>query len=84
MSKASITYLPFGTALVGGAIAVAILDILVKKNVITFDDVHSALKAAQGCLKASPAITGSIEGDRIIEEVTEQFATRWRKQQALL
>ena len=84
MSKASITYLPFGTALVSGAIVMAILDVLIKKNVLTFVVVHSALKAAQGCLKASPAVTGSLEGDRIIEEVTEQLATRWRKQQACL
>jgi hypothetical protein len=62
----------------------AILDLLVKKNVITFDDVQSALKAAQGCLKTSPAVTGSLEGERIIEEITQQFATRWRKQQAFL
>jgi len=84
MSKASITYLPFGTALVGGAIAMAILDLLVKKNVLTYDDVQAALKTAQGCLKNSPAVTGSIEGARIIEEITEQFATRWRKKQAFL
>jgi hypothetical protein len=84
MSNASVTYLPFGTALVGGAIAMAILDLLVRKNVLTFDDVQSALKTAQGCLKNSPAVAGSREGERIIEEITEQFATRWRKQQAFL
>jgi hypothetical protein len=84
MSKASITYLPFGTSLAGGAIAMAILDLLVKKNVITFDDVQSALKTAQGCLRNSSTVKGSLEGERIIEEITEQFATRWRTQQAFL
>lgn len=84
MSKASITYLPFGTTLVGGAIAMAILNLLVKKNVLTFDDVQGALKTAQGCLINSPAVTGSIEGARIIEEIREQFAARWPKQQAFL
>jgi hypothetical protein len=84
MSKASITYLPFGTTLVGGAIAMAILDLLVRKNVLTFDDVQGALKTAQGCLINSPAVAGSIEGARIIEEIEEQFAARWRKQQVLL
>jgi hypothetical protein len=82
MSKASITYLPFGTGLVGGAIAMAILDLLLKKNVLTFDDVQKALKTAQGSLKDSPTVAGSSEGARIIEEIVEQFTTRWRKQQA--
>jgi hypothetical protein len=81
MSKASITYLPFGTGLVGGAIAMAILDLLLRKNVLTIDDVQGALKTAQGSLMNSPAVAGSIEGARIIEEIAEQFATRWRKQQ---
>jgi hypothetical protein len=84
MSKASITYIPFGTTLVGGAIAMATLDLLVKKNVLTFEDVQGALKTAQGCLTNSPSVTGSLEGARIIEEIGEQFATRWRKQQAFL
>jgi hypothetical protein len=82
MSKASITYLPFGTGLVGGAIAMAILDLLLKKKVLTPDDVQGALKTAQGSLINSPSVAGSIEGARIIEEIAEQFATRWRKQQA--
>jgi len=81
-SKASITYLPFGTGLVGGAIAMAILDLLLKKNVLTLDDVQGALKTAQGSLKDSPAVAGSVEGARIIEEIVQQFSTRWRKQQA--
>ena len=84
MSKASITYLPFGTTLVGGAIAMAILDILVKKNVLTFDDVQGALKTAQGCLKTPPLSLVLLKATEIIEEITEQFATRWRKQQAFL
>jgi hypothetical protein len=82
MSKASVTYLPFGTGLVGGAIAMAILDLLLQKNVLTLDDVQGALKTAQGSLMNSPAVAGSVEGARIIEEIVEQFATRWRKQQA--
>ncbi len=84
MSKASVTYLPFGTTLVGGAIAMAILDLLVKRKVLSFDDVQGALNTAQGSLINSPAVTGSIEGARIIEEIREQFATRWRKQEAVL
>jgi hypothetical protein len=82
MAKASITYLPFGTGLVGGAIAMAILDLLLQKNVLTLDDVQGALKTAQGSLMDSPAVAGSIEGARIIEEIAEQLTTRWRKQQA--
>ena len=84
MSNASISNRPLGTAMVGGAIAIAILDLLVKKNVLTIDDVRRALKTAQGCLINSPTVTGSIEGARIIEEIREQFATRWQKQQAFL
>ena len=30
---------PLGTAMVGGAIAMAILDLLVRKNILTVDDV---------------------------------------------
>ncbi len=62
MSKASITYLPFGTTLVGGAIAMAILDILVKKNVLTFDDgkLQGVLKTAEDSFINSPKVTGSL------------------------
>ena len=39
MSNASFTSRPLGTAMVGGAIAMAILDLLVRKNILTVDDV---------------------------------------------
>ena len=76
MSNASNSIGPSGTALVGGAIALAILRLLVKKNVLSVDDVHKALKAAQGSLINSPAVTGSMDGARIIGEITEQFTRR--------
>jgi hypothetical protein len=69
---------PLGTAMVGGAIAMAILDLLVKKNVLTIDDVQGALKTAQGSLASSPAVAGSIDGARIIGEITEQITIRYR------
>jgi hypothetical protein len=62
-----------GIAMVGGAIAMAILDLLVKKNVLTVDDVQGALKKAQGSLINAPAVRGSTDGARIIGEMTEQF-----------
>ena len=46
---------PLGTAMVGGAIAMAILDLLVKENLLTIDDVHGALRTAQGSLATPPA-----------------------------
>ena len=42
MSNASFSR-PLGTAMVGGAIAMAILDLLVRKNVLTVDDVQGGL-----------------------------------------
>jgi hypothetical protein len=69
---------PLGTALVGGAIAMAILDLLVRKNVLTLDDVQGALKTAQRSLTSSPAVAGSIDGARIIGEIAEQITIRDR------
>jgi hypothetical protein len=69
---------PLGTAMVGGAIAMAILDLLVRKNVLTIDDVQGALKTAQGSLINSPAVSGSIDGARIIGEIAEQITIRYR------
>jgi hypothetical protein len=66
--------------MVGGAIAMAILDLLVKKNVLTVDDVQGALKTAQGSLINAPAVSGSIDGARIIGEITEQITRRYRDQ----
>lgn len=62
MSRTSSSIGPSGTAMVGGAIAIAILRLLVRKNVLTIDDVRSALKTAQGSLVNSPTVTGSIDG----------------------
>ncbi len=76
MSNASVCAPPFGTAMVGGAIAVAILDLLVKKKVLTIDDVQRALKTAQGSLINSPAVNGSMDGARIIGEITAEFTMR--------
>jgi hypothetical protein len=82
MSNGSITNLPLGTAMVGGAIAMAILDLLVKKKVLTIDDVQGALKTAEDSFVNSPGITGSIDGARIIGEIAELFTKRWRKRRA--
>ena len=76
MSRASSSIGPSGTAMVGGAIAIAILDLLVRKNVLTIDDVRSALKTAQGSLVNSPTVNGSIDGARIIGEIAERLAGR--------
>ena len=54
MSNASFTSRPLGTAMVGGALAMAILDLLVRKNVLTVDDAQGALKTAQSSLVNSP------------------------------
>jgi hypothetical protein len=67
---------PLGTAMVGGALAMAILDLLVRKNVLTIDDVQGALKMAQGSLTSAPAVAGSTDGARIIGEIAEQITMR--------
>lgn len=76
MSHASNSVCPSGIAMVGGAIAIAILRLLVKRDVLSVDDVQGALKTAQGSLVDSPAVTGSMDGARIIGEITEQFSRR--------
>jgi hypothetical protein len=78
MRYVSIGSRPHGTAMVGGAIAMAILDLLVNKKVLTVDDVQGALKTAQGSLINAPAVSGSIDGARIIGEITEQITRRYR------
>jgi hypothetical protein len=80
MSNISPTSRPLGTAMVGGAIAMAILDILVRKNVLNFDDVQEALRTAQGSLTGSPAVHGSLDGARIIGEIKDFLARRERGQ----
>jgi hypothetical protein len=77
MSNASLTR-PLGTAMVGGAIAMAILDLLVRKNILTVDDVQGALTTAQSSLISSPAVNGSLDGARIIGEIKDMFARRER------
>jgi hypothetical protein len=74
MSNASFTSRPLGTAMVGGALAMAILDILVRKNLLTADEAHGALKTAQSSLANSPSIHGSRDGARIIGEIRDLFA----------
>jgi hypothetical protein len=78
MSNASLTSRPLGTALVGGALAMAILDILVRKNVLTVDEAQGALKTAQSSLANAPSIHGSLDGARIIGEIRDLFARRER------
>jgi hypothetical protein len=78
MSNASFTSRPLGTAMVGGAIAMATLDILVQKNVLTVDDVQAVLKTAQSSLVNSPRVYGSLDGSRIIGEIKDIFAQRER------
>jgi hypothetical protein len=80
MSNASFTSRPLGTAMVGGAIAMATLDILVQKNVLTADDVQAVLKTAQSSLVNSPRVYGSLDGARIIGEIKDIFARRERGQ----
>jgi hypothetical protein len=64
--------------MVGGAIAMAILDLLVRKNVLTVDEAQGALKTAQGSLSDSAAVHGSLDGARIIGEIRDLFARRER------
>jgi len=75
-ASASDSISPSGLALVGGAIAIAILRLLVKKKLLSIADVRGVLKTAQRSLACSPAVTGSIDGARIIGEITEQFTGR--------
>jgi hypothetical protein len=77
MSNATVSR-PLGTAMVGGAIAMAILDLLVRKNILTVDDVQGALTTAQSSLISSPAVHGSLDGARIIGEIKDLFARRER------
>jgi hypothetical protein len=79
MSNASFSR-PLGTAMVGGAIAMAILDLLVRKNILTVDDVQGALTTAQSSLISSPAVHGSLDGARVIGEIKDLFARRERGQ----
>ena len=78
MSNASFASRPLGTAMVSGAIAMAILDILVRKNVLTVDDVQVALKTAQSSLISSPAVHGSVDGAKMIGEIKDLFARQER------
>ena len=79
MSNASFSR-PLGTAMVGGALAMAILDLLVRKNILTVDDAQGALTTAQSSLIGSPAVQGSLDGARIIGEIKDVFARRERGQ----
>ena len=78
MSNVSFTSRPLGTAMVGGAIAMAIFDILVRKNVLTVDDAQGVLKTAQSSLVNAPTVHGSLDGARIIGEIKDIFAGRER------
>jgi hypothetical protein len=74
MSNASLTSRPLGTAMVGGAIAMALLDLLVRKNLLTVDDVQGALTTAQSSLISSPTVHGALDGAGVIGEIKDLFA----------
>lgn len=78
MSNASFTSRPLGTAMVGGALAMALLDLLVRKNLLTVDEAQGALKTAQNSLMNSPSVHGSLDGARILGEIRDLFARRER------
>jgi hypothetical protein len=80
MSNASFTSRPLGTAMVGGAIAMAILDLLVRKNILTVEEAQGALKTAQSSLVNSPTVHGSLDGARILGEIRDLFARQERGQ----
>jgi hypothetical protein len=82
MSNASFSR-PLGTALVGGAIAMATLEVLVQKNVLSVDDVHTVLKTAQSTLVNAPTVQGSLDGARIIGEIKDLFFGRDRDRGSL-
>ena len=69
---------PIGTTMVGGAIAMATLEVLVQKNVLSVDDVHAVLKTAQSALVNAPTVQGSLDGARIIGEIKDLFFGRQR------
>jgi hypothetical protein len=74
---------PLGTAMVGGAIAMATLEVLVQKNVLSVDDVHTVLKTAQSTLVNAPTVQGSLDGARIIGEIKDLFFGRDRDRGSL-
>jgi hypothetical protein len=55
-------------------------DLLVRKNILTIDDVQGALTTAQSSLISSPAVQGSLDGARVIGEIKDLFARRERSQ----
>src|ERR1700751_2283440 len=65
MSNAPFASRPLGTAMVGGAVAMATLEVLLQKNVLTLDDVQAVLKTAQSSLVNAPSVQGSLDGARI-------------------
>jgi hypothetical protein len=77
MSNASFSR-PLGTAMVGGAVAMATLEVLVQKNVLSLDDVQEVLKTAQSSLADAPTVQGSMDGARIIGEIKDLFFGRER------
>jgi hypothetical protein len=79
MSNASFSR-PLGTAMVGGAVAMATLEVLVQKNVLSLDDVQAVLRTAQGALVNAPTVQGSLDGARIIGEIKDLFFGRERGQ----
>jgi hypothetical protein len=72
MSNASFSR-PLGTAMVGGAVAMATLEVLVQKNVLSVDDAQAVLKTAQSALVNAPTVQGSLDGARIIGEIKDLF-----------
>lgn len=78
MSNVSFTSRPLGTAMVGGAVAMATLEVLVQKNLLTIDDIEAVLNTAQNALVDAPAVHGSLDGARIIGEIRAIFAGRER------
>jgi hypothetical protein len=82
MSNVSFTIRPLGTAMVGGAIAMATLEVLLQKNVLSLDDVHTVLKTAQSSLVNTPTVQGSLDGARILGEIKGLFFGRERGQRS--
>ena len=70
---------PLGTAMVGGAVAMAILSLSgAKEHPHCRRCPRTPLTTAQSSLISSPAAHGSLDGARIIGEMKDLFARRER------
>jgi hypothetical protein len=76
MVQTDINRNPLGTAIATGTILAALMDLLIKKDVLTIPEVRSVLETAMKEIGPRTAMTGGLDAAQFIGELQRYFSER--------